>query len=47
MAAKRTEMNVKKAEAVPSFDRALKVLGREEIQQMSVAITAKTIVHWL
>lgn len=47
MAANRTEMNVKNAEAVPSFDSALKVLGRDETQHMSVAITAKTIVHWL
>jgi hypothetical protein len=47
MAASRTEMNVKNAEPVPNFDRALKVLGREETQQMSVAITAKTTVHWL
>lgn len=45
MAANRTEMNVKKAEAVPSFAKALKVLGREASQQMIVAMTAKMIVH--
>jgi hypothetical protein len=47
MVASRTEMKVKNAEAVPNFDKALKVLGREQIQQISVAMTAKTIVHWL
>ena len=47
MAANKTEMKVKNADAVPSFDRALKVLGREQNQQMMVAITAKTTVHWL
>jgi len=47
MQASITEMNVKRAEAVPSFDSALKVLGSEEIQQISVAMTAKTMVHWL
>ena len=47
MAANRTDINVKNAEPVPSFDKALKVLGREQTQQMSVAMTANTIVHWL
>jgi hypothetical protein len=32
---------------VPSFERALKVLGSELNQQIIVAITAKTTVHWL
>ena len=40
-------MNVKNADPVPSFDRALKVLGREQNQQMIVAMTANTTVHWL
>ena len=43
--ARRTEMNVKNAEAVPSFERALKVLGKEQTQQMIAAITANTTVH--
>jgi len=47
MAANRTEMKVKNADAVPSFERALKVLGSELNQQIIVAITAKTTVHWL
>lgn len=49
IAAKRTEMNVKKADPVPNFDKALKVLGSENTQQMIVAMTAKTTVHslWL
>jgi hypothetical protein len=49
MAANKTEMNVKNADPVPNFDRALKVLGREQNQQIIVAITAKTTVHslWL
>jgi hypothetical protein len=40
---------VKKADPVPNFERALNVLGSEKIQQMIVAITAKTMVHslWL
>ena len=42
-------MNVKKADPVPNFDKALKVLGSENTQQMIVAMTAKTMVHslWL
>lgn len=47
MAANSTEMNVKKAEAVPNFERASKVLGREQNQQIIAAMTAKTTVHWL
>lgn len=47
IAASRTEMNVKRAEIVASLERALKVLGREATKQMRVAMTAKTIVHWL
>jgi len=45
MAASRTEMNVKNADAVANFERALNVLGREHTQQMIVATTAKTMVH--
>ena len=49
MAANRTDMKVKNADAVPSFERALKVLGREQNQHIIVAMTAKTTVHslWL
>jgi hypothetical protein len=47
MAASKTEMKVKNADAVPSFERALKVLGREQNQQIMVAMTAKTTVQWL
>ena len=47
IAANRTEMKVKKADPVPNFERALKVLGSEKIQQTIVAITAKTMVHSL
>lgn len=47
MAANKTEMKVKNADAVPSFESALKVLGREQNQQIIVAMTAKTTVHWL
>ena len=47
MAARRTDMKVKKAEAVPSFERALKVLGREQNQHIRTAIIEKTMVHWL
>jgi hypothetical protein len=49
MAANKTEMNVKNADAVPSFERALKVLGSELNQHIIVAMTAKTTVHslWL
>jgi len=45
MAANRTEIKVKKADAVASLERALNVLGREQNQQMRVAMTAKTTVH--
>lgn len=47
MAARRTERNVKRADTVASLERALKVRGREQNQQIIVAITANTIVHWL
>jgi L-asparaginase/Glu-tRNA(Gln) amidotransferase subunit D len=49
MAARSTEMNVKKADAVANLERALKVRGREQNQQIIVAITANTTVHslWL
>jgi hypothetical protein len=42
-------MKVKNADPVPNLERALKVLGREQTQQIRVAITAKTTVHslWL
>ncbi len=40
-------MIVKNADPVPNLERALKVLGREQVQQMIVAMTAKTIVHSL
>lgn len=45
MAANKTEMKVKNADAVPSFERALKVLGSELNQHIIVAMTAKTTVH--
>jgi hypothetical protein len=45
--ARITEMNVKNAETVPRRPRMLKVRGREQNQQIMVAITAKTMVHWL
>lgn len=38
---------MKKADPVPSFERALKVLGNEKTQQMIVEITANTMVHSL
>ena len=47
MAAKMTEMKVKTAENVASLARAEKVLGREQIQQIMVEMTANTMVHWL
>lgn len=47
MAARRTEMKVKKADAVASLESALKVRGKEQNQQMMVAMTAKTTVHSL
>lgn len=49
MAANSTDINVKKADPVPSFESILKVLGREQNQLMIVAITANTTVHslWL
>lgn len=40
-------MNVKIADAAPSLDRTLNVLGREQNQQIRAAITANTTVHWL
>lgn len=47
MAARSTEMKVKNAEAVASRESALKVRGSEQNQQIIVAITANTTVHWL
>jgi hypothetical protein len=40
-------MKVKNADAVPRRESALKVLGRDENQQIIMAMTAKTTVHWL
>jgi hypothetical protein len=45
MAAKRTEMNVKIAEAVASFASVENVLGREQSQQMIAAMTENVTVH--
>lgn len=44
--ASNTEMKVKIAEPRPSLDRPLKVLGSEQSQHISVAMTANTTVHW-
>jgi hypothetical protein len=45
MAAKRTEMNVKTAERVASFDRVSNVLGREQKKERTAQIAEKPTVH--
>ena len=45
MVARRTERNVKNAENVPRKDSVENVRGREQNQEMSAAMTAKTTVH--
>ena len=45
MAARRTEMKVKKAEKVASLDRALKVLGSEQSQERTVQMAEKPTVQ--
>ena len=45
--ARRTEMNVKNAETVASFARVLKVLGREQTNEMRAMIAEKPIVQTL
>ena len=49
MAASRTETNVKKAERVPNFESVSKVLGKEQIQDMTATIAENPTVHteWL
>lgn len=45
MAAKRTEINVKKAETVASFERVSNVLGREHKKQITATIAENPTVH--
>lgn len=45
MVAKSTEMNVKNAEAVPSFDNILNVRGREHTQEITNMIALKLTVR--
>ena len=47
MAARRTEMKVKKADAVPSLERVEKVRGVEKKKQIMAEMREKTTVHWL
>lgn len=47
MAARRTEMNVKNAERVASFDRVLNVLGSEQTKEMTAKMAEKPTVHML
>ena len=45
IAARRTEINVKKAEKVASFERVSKVRGKEQSQDMTAMMTEKLIVQ--
>lgn len=47
MAASKTLMNVKKAEAAPALDRVLKVLGSEQMKETTAPIAAKPMVQTL
>ena len=49
IAASRTEMNVNTAEAVAPLERAPKVRGREQIQEMTATMAEKPMVQteWL
>jgi len=47
MAASKTLMNVKKAEAAPALDRVLKVLGSEQMKETVAPIAAKPMVQML
>ena len=45
IAARRTEMKVKKAEAVASLESVSNVRGKEQIQEMTVMMAEKPIVQ--
>ena len=47
MVANKTEMKVKKADAVAILDNVEKVRGRENTNDMMVVMTPKTTVHAL